>query len=145
MKRKRTISVHIGEQGRLVGYLRYNQEGARESASFEYDPSWLEHAGRFAIEPLLRLVPGPQYHKRANKHDSILHGAIADTCPDGWGKRVIYRDRMKRRAGAEAAGEDSSSLPLGEMDYLLAVDDRSRVGALLPDRRAKSTRDRGRG
>ena len=130
MKRKRTISVHIGEQGRLVGYLRYNQEGARETASFEYDPSWLEHAGRFAIEPLLRLVPGPQYYKRANKHDSIFHGAIADTAPDGWGKRVIYRDHIKRRAAAKSVGEDSSSLPLGEMDYLLAVDDRSRAGAL---------------
>lgn len=114
---KRTISVHIGEQDRLVGYIRYNQEGVRESASFEYDPSWLEHAERFAIEPLLRLVPGPQYHKRANKHDSIFHGAIADTGPDGWGKRVIYRDHIKRRAAAKAAKEESFSLPLGEMDY----------------------------
>jgi len=127
---KRTISVHIGEQDRPVGYLHYNQEGVRESASFEYDPRWLEHPERFAIEPLLRLVPGPQYHKRANTHNSIFHGAIADTGPDGWGKRVIYRDHVKRRAAEKAKNGDSSSLPLGEMDYLLAVDDRSRVGAL---------------
>ncbi|TFH61457.1 MAG: type II toxin-antitoxin system HipA family toxin, partial [Gemmatimonadales bacterium] len=127
---KRTISVHIGERGRPVGYLHYNQEGVRESASFEYDPRWLEHPERFAIEPLLRLVSGPQYHKRANTHDSIFHGAIADTAPDGWGKRVIYRDHVKRRAAEKAEKGDSSSLPLGGMDYLLAVDDRSRVGAL---------------
>jgi serine/threonine-protein kinase HipA len=127
---KRTISVHMGERSRLVGYLHYNQEGARERASFEYDPSWLGETERFAIEPLLRLVPGPQFHKRPNKHDSIFHGAIADTGPDGWGKRVIYRDHMKRRAAAVAAGEESNSLPLGELDYLLAVDDKLRVGAL---------------
>jgi serine/threonine-protein kinase HipA len=127
---KRTISVHIGERGRPVGHLHYNQEGVRESASFEYDPRWLEHPERFAIEPLLRLLSGPQYHKRANTHDSIFHGAIADTAPDGWGKRVIYRDHVKRRAAEKAEKGDSSSLPLGGMDYLLAVDDRSRVGAL---------------
>ena len=126
---RRTISVHIGEHGRSVGQLRYNQEGARESASFEYAPGWLEAADRFAIDPLLRLVAGPQFHKRATKTDSIFHGAITDTEPNGWGRKVIHRDHAKRREVALAAGQDHDPI-LGELDFLLAVDDLSRVGAL---------------
>ena len=54
----------------------------------------------------------------------MFHGALADTAPDAWGRRVIARDHAKRR-------RDEPHLPaLLELDYLLAVDDFSRVGAL---------------
>jgi serine/threonine-protein kinase HipA len=127
---KRTISVHVGEQDHLVGRLHYNQEGARESAAFEYDASWLDSPERFAVDPaLLRLVTGPQYHKPVDRNDSIFHGAIADTEPDGWARRVIKRDHVKRRAEGRA-GEAPSARPLNHLDFLLAVDDVSRPGAL---------------
>lgn len=126
----RTISVHVGEQDHLVGHLHYNLEGARESASFTYDASWLEWPERFAIDPaLLRLVTGPQFHKRVHRDDTVFHGAIADTEPDGWGKRVILRDHAKKRAEGRTTGQ-ASGQPLNRPDFLLAVDDRSRVGAL---------------
>ncbi len=126
----RTIAVHIGEDGLLVGHLHYNLAGARESASFEYDANWMRSPERFAIDPvLLRLVTGPQFHKRAHRGDTIFHGAIADTEPDGWGKRVILRDQAKRRAEGRTTGAGSSQ-PLNHLDFLLAVDDESRVGAL---------------
>lgn len=54
----------------------------------------------------------------------MFHGAIADTAPDAWGRRVIARDHAKRRKA------DPQLAPLTELDYLLAVDDFSRVGAL---------------
>ena len=54
----------------------------------------------------------------------MFHGAIADTSPDAWGRRVIARDHAKRRR------IDPQLRPLTELDYLLAVDDFSRVGAL---------------
>ncbi|MDT8370332.1 MAG: type II toxin-antitoxin system HipA family toxin [Longimicrobiales bacterium] len=126
----RTIAVHVGSRGDLVGHLRYNREGSRESASFEYDPGWLESSGGFAIDPaLLRLVRGPQFHKRMHRDDTVFHGAIADTEPDGWGKRVILRDHAKRRAEGRATIARSGE-PLNRLDFLLAVDDQSRVGAL---------------
>jgi serine/threonine-protein kinase HipA len=126
----RTISVHVGEQEHLVGHLHYNLEGARESASFTYDASWLDSPERFAIDPvLLRLVTGPQFHKRVHQDDTVFHGAIADTEPDGWGKRVILRDHAKRRAEGSATGPGSDRR-LNRLDFLLAVDDHSRVGAL---------------
>ena len=67
---------------------------------------------------------GYQSHKAASAHDSVFHGALADTAPDAWGRRVIARNHAKRR-------KDDPLLPaLNELDYLLAVDDYSRVGAL---------------
>lgn len=125
---KRTIQVHLGETPRLVGVLRYNQEGARASAVFEYDASWLTATDRFAIDPTLPLQPGPQFHQKP-KDGSVFHSAIADTEPDGWGRTVIRRDHAKRRAAARRAGETLPPI-VGGLDFLLEVDDPSRIGAL---------------
>lgn len=124
----RSIQVYLGDAERLVGTLRYNREGARESASFEYDRAWIVAPGASEIEPALRLVAGPQFHRKT-PNGSVFHGSIADTEPDGWGRRVIMRDHAKRRAEARRAGEECPPL-LGALDFLLEVDDVSRVGAL---------------
>ena len=126
---KRTLRVHIGDAARLVGTLRYDQQGARESAVFEYDPTWLADPERFAIEPGLALVAGPQFHRKT-RDGSVFHAVIADAEPDGWGRRVIQRDYAKRRQEARRGGEGVEPSPLNSLDYLLAVDDASRVGAL---------------
>src|SRR5476651_1800606 len=126
---RRVIAVHLGEEARSLGVLRYDQQGARESASFEYDVDWLAAADRFAIEPGLPLVGGAQFHRKG-RDGSVFHAAIADTEPDGWGKRIIQRDHAKRRQQARRAGKVVEARPLNSMDYLLAVDDVSRVGAL---------------
>jgi serine/threonine-protein kinase HipA len=124
----RTIDVCLGDAGRLIGLLRYNQEGPRESASFEYHPEWLAAADRFSLEPGLRLVAGPQFHRKS-KEGSVFHSAIADTEPDGWARRVILRDHAKRREQARRGGNDVPPIA-GSLDFLLAVDDASRIGAL---------------
>jgi serine/threonine-protein kinase HipA len=126
---RRTIAIRLGEEASPLGVLRYDQQGARESATFEYDPVWLDAVGRFAIDPGLPLVAGPQFHRKM-REGSVFHAAIADTEPDGWGRRVIQRDHAKRRQEARRRGEPVEARPLNAMDYLLAVDDVSRVGAL---------------
>jgi serine/threonine-protein kinase HipA len=125
----RTIRICIGDEARPLGVLRYDQQGARESAAFEYDATWLAADDCFAIEPSLRLVTGPQFHRK-HGDGSIFHAALADTEPDGWGRRVIQRDHAKRRQATRQAGEVVATPPLNALDYLLAVDDVSRVGAL---------------
>jgi len=125
----RAIRVHFGENPRLVGLLRHDQQGARENAAFEYDAAWLAADDRFALDPALTLVAGPQYHRRA-EGGSVFPAIIADMEPDGWGKRVILRDHAKQRQEARAGGEAVDDRPLNELDFLLAVDDFSRVGAL---------------
>ncbi len=122
------MDVLVGDV--LVGHLRFTHEGRREHAAFEYAPSWLADPARYEIDPTLPLVAGFQFPPHARAKDaSRFHGAIADTEPDGWARRVILRDHAKRRQAAKAAGE---TLPPVEtaLDFLLAVDDHARVGAL---------------
>jgi len=126
---KRTIEVYAGADARRVGTLHYDAVGAREHSAFAYDDSWLKAANSFAIDPALLLVAGPQFHRKS-REGSVFPAAIADTEPDGWAKRVILRDHAKRRQEARRMGQDTGHIPLNSMDFLLAVDDLSRVGAL---------------
>jgi len=126
---KRTIKVFMGDEARLVGTLHYDGVGTRERSAFAYDETWLGAADRFALEPGLPLVAGPQFHRKV-PNGSVFHGAFADTEPDGWAKKVILRDHAKRRQEARRAGNEPESVHLQTIDFLLAVDDTSRVGAL---------------
>ena len=126
---RRNIRVALGENARDLGTLRFDAQGARESAAFAYDAEWLGAGDGFAIDPGLPLVTGPQFHRR-ERGGSVFHGAIADTEPDGWARRVILRDHAKRRQEAKRTGADVENRPLNALDFLLAVDDVSRVGAL---------------
>jgi serine/threonine-protein kinase HipA len=125
---KRTIDIYLGD-GPQVGRLHYDLQGRRENAAFEYTPEWLAAEERFTLDPTLRLLAGPQFHKKAAE-GSVFHAVIADCEPDGWGKQVIRRDHAKRRQQAREAGEDADAATLNALDYLLSVDDASRVGAL---------------
>ena len=127
---KRTVGVFVGETPRQVGTLRFDSQGARQSAAFEYDRAWLSASDRFALAPDLPLVAGLQFHKPTSAEHPVFHGAIADTEPDGWARRVILRDYAKRRASARVAGHPQGNQPLSPIDFLLAVDDVNRVGAL---------------
>ena len=125
---KRTIDVVLGD-GPQIGTLRYDLQGRRENAAFEYAAGWLGDRARFALGPALPLQAGPQFHRKS-KEGSVFHAAIADTEPDGWAKRVIMRDHVKRRQELRREGKEDEAQPLNALDYLLAVDDISRVGAL---------------
>lgn len=127
---QRRATVCLGETGHELGQLMYAKSGARENSSFTYNPQWLQSPDRFSVSPDLALTEGPQYHKAASKDDSVFHLAIADTEPDGWGCRVIARDHAKRRKAQIAQGEEAPNASLAEWDYLVEVDDVSRIGAL---------------
>jgi len=121
---RQEVEVCIGRGGTSVGRLVYARQGRRENTAFAYDERWLANPDRFAISPDLDLVTGYQPRKAPSAVDSAFPFAITDTAPDAWGRRVIARDHVMRRRGNPALA------PLSEMDYLLAVDDFSRVGAL---------------
>lgn len=127
---RQTVNVAIGQSAAAVGSLTYNRDGARQSSTFAYRDGWLAAPSRFEVSPDLPLVDGHQFRKPPSKDDSVFHFAFADTEPDGWGCRVIARDHAKRRKKALAAGNTAPSAALTEMDYLLGVDDVSRIGAL---------------
>jgi serine/threonine-protein kinase HipA len=126
---ERTVSVALGSSALPVGQLTYAKLGSRESSAFVYDTNWLQDDSHFAISPDLVLTTERQFRKAPTRNDSVFHFAIADTEPDGWGCRVIARDHAKRRKRAQEQGKNFSGA-LTEMDYLLGVDDESRVGAI---------------
>lgn len=132
---KQQVDVCIGKAGSLVGSLTYVKQGQRENTAFIYDETWLTNADRFKISSDLDLISGYQQRKAPSAHDSAFHFAFADTAPDAWGRRVIAREHAKRRK------ENTAIAALTELDYLLAVDDFSRIGALrLRDKDGKYLR-----
>lgn len=112
-----------------MGTMHYDAVGSRERAAFSYADAWLVSPGRFALDPALPLVTGPQFHRKV-PNGSVFHGAFADTEPDGWARLVILRDHAKHRQAARRAGQKPPAIQLQAIDFLLAVDDASRVGAL---------------
>lgn len=126
---RRDIKVFVGEPPLQVGILRFESNGARSFSSFAYTDEWLSARDRFAVDPALGLFAGSQFPPRT-KEGSVFHGAIADSEPDGWGEVVIKRDHNKRRQAAIAAGQSFTPDFLTKIDYLIGVDDFSRIGAL---------------
>lgn len=120
---EKEVQVYVDLEGtpHLVGRLWARTRKDRESATFEYDKSWLAHPERFSLEPALSLGPGP-FHTASGKP---LFGAIGDSAPDRWG-RILMRRAERRRAERDKQTPRS----LSEIDYLLQVDDEARQGAL---------------
>lgn len=118
------LDVFLGQAENPVGRLIFVKDGQREFSQFAYSDAWLTHPRSFDMSPDLSRVMGYQLHKPAAPNDSCFFGALADTEPDAWGRRVIARAHAKARAKDAALG------PLTEVDFLAAVDDFSRVGAL---------------
>ena len=119
----RHVLVYIDLDGRpqLVGRLWGRVRNGRESATFEYDNAWLKHPQRFPLEPALALGKGPLHTVAARR----IFGAIGDSAPDRWGRVLIQRDERRK-----AREENRAPHTLGEIDYLLAVGDTARQGAL---------------
>ena len=116
-----TIEIYINHAGEahLVGRCRYvaKRHGQRSSV-FEYADEWLANPDAFALDPANLPLDGGQIYTTSDK--SALPGALRDTAPDRWGQQLI------KRAFRKAGGERT----LSEIDYLLAITDQTRIGAL---------------
>ena len=107
--------VHIDWQGQTQFVGRLHAAERSPAVSFEYAPEWLRQPGAFAIDPTaLPLRAGAQ-------HSPALFGAIQDCGPDRWGRILIERAVRKKVL---------SQKPYRDLDYVLALDDASRLGAL---------------
>ncbi len=118
------LDVFLGKTEMRVGQVTYVKDGQREFSQFAYSDSWLTDPQSFDVSPDLNRQPGYQLRKPPTQNDTCFFLAMADTEPDAWGRRVIARAHAKARA------KDASLRQLTEVDYLAAVDDFSRVGAL---------------
>lgn len=118
------LDVCVGKAELAAGRLIFRKDGARQFSQFAYHEAWLRDAQYFNISPDLAPHVAYQTRKPPGKDDSLFFLALADTEPDAWGRRVIARAHAKER-------KDNPALTaLTELDYLCAVDDFSRIGAL---------------
>lgn len=105
----------------FMGTLSSEIVRGKEVFSFSYDKSWLNSGEAQALDPDLKLFTGLQYLS----DDKPNFGLFLDSSPDRWG-----RDLMKRREAINAREEKRKSKLLFETDYLLGVNDETRMGAL---------------
>lgn len=107
--------VALGEGKRIVGRLRFENDGRRQHAQFEYAAEWLAAPDRFALSPGLPLREGGHFSAGRGDRRSALPGCFSDAAPDSWGRALMTK--------ALGGG-------LSEFDYLVLSDDRTRQGAL---------------
>ena len=100
MDREILVSLDLHGAVAFVGRLWCRTRKGRQSAAFEYDPGWLAHPERFALEPALMLAPGP-FHTAPGRS---LFGAVGDSMPDRWG-RLLMRRAERRRARQEGRAD----------------------------------------
>lgn len=93
--------------------------GDRGSVRFAYEPNWLKTAHAFPLDPELDLTAGEFYPSRQN------FGVFMDSCPDRWGQVL-----MKRREAVEAREQRRVPKTLDAWDFLLGIQDCTRMGAL---------------
>jgi len=126
-----TLEIYTdhGDETLLVGRCRYLAKRRGQSSVFEYDDDWIDHPNAYALDPAnLPLLRQPFY---TNSEKSALPGALRDTAPDRWGQQLIKRAFRK-------SGDNRT---LSEIDYLLAITDRTRIGALRYKREGQNTFD----
>ena len=119
MEREILVFMELDGETVPVGTLWTRARGPRQTASFEYDRSWLARRDAFGIDPVLPPAPGP-FHT-----DRHLFNAFTDPAPDCWGQTLLRRNERRR---AQAEGRQPRTLQ--EIDFLTLVDDETRLGAL---------------
>ena len=122
-----TVEVWLGESKLRAGFLVFSEQGQRVWSTFRYDDAWLQQKNSWPISPDLPLRRDWFTKKATSAEDSCFHFAIQDTEPDGWAKQVIHRTFVKEKKAQPSA---KLSRKLSPLDYLLFVDDASRIGAL---------------
>jgi len=104
-----------------MGILRAEKSRGEEVFSFEYSESWLKSGYAQEIDPDLRLYAGPQYVNDEKPN----FGLFLDSSPDRWGRML-----MERRAAIISRQTKQAKKRLTESDFLLGVNDETRMGAL---------------
>lgn len=126
MKGERKAYVFLSgqeQQDLLLGTLFESPLGAVEVYSFAFDESYLKLplARSFFLDPDLAFFPGRQFFS-SNK---AIFGFLSDSAPDRWGRQLL-----RKQEEVLARKENRKPNALSEFDYLLGVNDFSRMGAL---------------
>ena len=118
----RTVEVFadwLGLRGPvLMGILRISHVRGKDVYAFSFDKLWLSSQNPLLLDPDLTWGHGDQFSADG-------FGMFLDSAPDRWGRTLIAR-----REAHAARMEGRSPRHLGDADFLLAVEDLTRMGAL---------------
>lgn len=103
----------------LVGTLCYESLRGNDSYGFAFDNDWLHKYGGLYISADINNYPGTQYTLPGKD----IFGCFADALPDRWGRTLL-----NRREQFEAMEEHRPVRRLSSFDYLVGIDDYSRMG-----------------
>lgn len=103
----------------LVGELGYESLCGSDSYSFTYDNDWLRQYGGLFLSADINNYPGQQY----TQPDRDIFGCFSDALPDRWGRLLL-----NRREQILATEEKRPVRKLSSFDYLMGIDDYSRMG-----------------
>ena len=107
------------EKPLLVGELGYELLRGSDSYSFKYDNSWLRQYGSLFLSADINNYPGWQY----TQPERDIFGCFSDALPDRWGRLLL-----NRREQILATEEHRPVCKLSSFDYLIGIDDFSRMG-----------------
>ena len=103
----------------LIGELCYEKLRGSDSYAFKFEGNWLNlHAG-IKLSDDINNYPGMQYTLPGKD----IFGCFSDALPDRWGRTLL-----KRREQLQAEEEKRALRNLSSFDYLVGIDDFSRMG-----------------
>ena len=103
----------------LIGELSCDSVRGSEIYGFSYNKEWLAKHGEMFLSEDLQNYPGIQY-TRSGKD---IFACFSDALPDRWGRTLL-----NRREQIAAADEKRPVRRLTSFDYLMGIDDASRMG-----------------
>lgn len=107
------------EKPLFLGELGYESLRGSDSYSFKYDNSWLRQYGSLFLSADINNYPGWQY----TQPERDIFGCFSDALPDRWGRLLL-----NRREQILATEEHRPVCKLSSFDYLIGIDDFSRMG-----------------
>ncbi len=105
----------------VMGELCYEKLRGSDSYAFRFSNDWLKHHADIKLSEDINNYPGMQY----TQPGSDIFGCFSDALPDRWGRTLL-----KRREQLLAEEEGRAPRNLSSFDYLMGIDDFSRMGGL---------------
>lgn len=103
----------------LIGEIGYESLRGSDSYSFKYDKEWLAKYGSIFLSADINNYTGQQYTQPGKD----IFGCFSDALPDRWGRTLL-----NRREQILATEENRPVRRLSSFDYLIGIDDFSRMG-----------------
>ena len=104
----------------LIGELSFDSVRGNETYGFSFSPAWLSSHGDIFLGEDLNVFTGWQYTPPGKE----IFSCFADALPDRWGRTLINRKEQ-----IVALEKNRPVRHLSSFDYLMAIDDFSRMGA----------------